>query len=292
MKKSILSLLVLVLIFGLVIAVNAADDTVAPLVTIEIPDDGDIVRGVVDIYGTIVEDIELSHYNIAIYLGDADFKDFTKRLEQSTVYQSNGFVTEQIYQWDTTNYEDECYLIRLAARDKAGNRDISQDPYTGGDDSQHVIRVFVGNTGVPIDIKPQSCPNPLNVKNQGVLPVAILGTDYFDVNNVDPSSIQLEGVSSVKWAFEDIATPFERSTDCFNCSEEGSDGFLDLTLKFDTQEILSQLNLSTNDLIDVSEIVLSDLEDGDCLILTLTGSLYDETPIWGEDTVLIIKKGK
>jgi len=63
-------------------------------------------------------------------------------------------------------------------------------------------------------------------------------------------------------------------------------------LKFDTQEILGQLNLFTNDLVDESEIVLNDLKDGDCLMLTLTGSLYDGTPVYGEDTVLVIKKGK
>ena len=40
---------------------------------------------------------------------------------------------------------------------------------------------FMEGDGVPIDIKPQSCPNPLNVNSKGVLPVAILGTDTFDV---------------------------------------------------------------------------------------------------------------
>lgn len=43
---------------------------------------------------------------------------------------------------------------------------------------------------VPIDIKPQSCPNPINVKSRGVLPVAILGTAEFDVTTIDPASIR------------------------------------------------------------------------------------------------------
>ena len=42
---------------------------------------------------------------------------------------------------------------------------------------------------VDIDIKPTSCPNPLNVKSKGVLPVAILGTASFDVNDVDVSTV-------------------------------------------------------------------------------------------------------
>jgi len=120
-------------------------DTQAPLVAIEEPGEGDCISGTVDIYGTIFEDKELSHYNIAVYPGDADFMDFSKRLEQMTVYRSTGFDDELIYQWDTTGYADGEYLIRLAARDKAGNRDLTGDPYLGGDDSQHVIKVIVAN---------------------------------------------------------------------------------------------------------------------------------------------------
>jgi len=299
MKKLILSLLGLVLIFGLVMTVNVDADTTAPLVTIESPDDGDIVSGFVDIYGTIVEEIELSHYNISVYPGDADFMDFTKRLEQSTVYLSDDFNNECIYQWDTTSYGDGWYLIRLAARDKAGNRDISQDPYAGGDDSQHVIRVFVGNTEieVSIDIKPQSCPNPLNVKSQGVLPVAILGTVDFDVNDIDPSTVQLEGISPVKWAFEDVATPYMPMgiPDCLDCSTAGADGILDLILHFNTQEIIDALDNQTSSSEDIElleNVTTADFDDGDCVILTLYGELSYGTPIKGEDSVLILKKGK
>jgi hypothetical protein len=149
---------------------------------------------------------------------------------------------------------------------------------------------------VAMDIKPGSCPNPLNVKNQGVLPVAILGTENFDVNDIDPSTILLEGVRPVRWAFEDVATPpFEPSTgngepDCFNCTEEGPDGFLDLTLKFEAQEVLGVLGFGTMALVDESEIILSN--DRICRVITLTCYLYDGTPISGEDTVLIIEKKK
>jgi len=121
-------------------------DTIAPIVTIESPNDEDFVNGIVDIYGTIVEDLELSHYNISIYPGDADFNDFNKRLEGETKHLSTGFNNQLIYQWDTTTYNNGKYLIRLAARDKADNRDLSGNPYIGGDDSQHVIKVTVKNT--------------------------------------------------------------------------------------------------------------------------------------------------
>jgi len=121
-------------------------DNTAPIVTINSPSNESFVKGTVNIYGSIIEAHELSHYNIFIYPGNADFMDFSKRLEGKTVYQSSGFNNQPIYEWDTTEYEDGWYLIRLAARDKAGNRDLSGNAWLGGDDSQHVIKVFIGNT--------------------------------------------------------------------------------------------------------------------------------------------------
>jgi hypothetical protein len=124
---------------------------------------------------------------------------------------------------------------------------------------------------VPIDIKPESCPNPLNVKGKGVLPVAILGTDIFDVTQVDPALIRLAGVAPLRWALEDVATP------SVECTTAGPDGYLDLTIKFDAREIVAALGA---------------VNDGDVLIIILTGELLDGTPIVGEDVIIIIKKGK
>lgn len=138
---------------------------------------------------------------------------------------------------------------------------------------------------VPVDIKPRSCPNPLNVRKRGVVPVAILGTEDFDVTLVDPASVQLEGVSPLRWALEDVARPLEPSTgkdDCFeDCTEAGRDGFLDLTLKFDAQELVAALG--------------DDLEDGQCLAVRLSGHLREKLGgelIAGEDVVLILSNGR
>jgi hypothetical protein len=60
---------------------------------------------------------------------------------------------------------------------------------------------------INVDIKPGTCPNPVNVKARGVLPVAILGTADFDVTTIDPASVRLEGVAPIRWALEDVATP-------------------------------------------------------------------------------------
>jgi len=128
-----------------------------------------------------------------------------------------------------------------------------------------------------IDIKPQSCPNPLNVKSKGVLPVAILGTDEFDVTSIDPASIRLEGIAPIRSRVEDVSMPVLDREDVCDCTAESGDGFDDLTLKFDTQAFVA---------------ALGDVNDGDELVLTLTGEMSDETPIEGKDCVVILKKGK
>jgi hypothetical protein len=119
---------------------------------------------------------------------------------------------------------------------------------------------------VDVDIKPESCPNPLNVGSTGVLPVAILGSEEFDVTEVEPGSIVVEtGVVPLRWALEDVAGP--------GCS--GPDGYLDLNLKFKTQEIV---------------LVLGPVSDGEVRPLQLGGEMLDGTLIFGEDQVRIIKK--
>jgi len=121
---------------------------------------------------------------------------------------------------------------------------------------------------VSIDIRPQSCPNPLNVGNKGILPVAILGSEAFDVTQIDPATVRLQDVAPLRWALKDVAGPA--------CSDP--DGYLDLTTKFKTQEIVASLG---------------DVYDGDVLGLTVTGNLkeaFGTIPIAGTDNIQIIEK--
>lgn len=154
------------------------------------------------------------------------------------------------------------YTIHLKVTDSEGQSDVN--------DSTLII-VPKPATVVAVDIKPGGCPNPLNVKSSGVLPVAILGTDDYDITTIDPTSIRLTGVEPIRSSYEDVATPVSDSNDC-NCTEEGPDGFLDLTLKFKTQRIAE---------------AIGDVNHGDVLELPLTGVLSDETPIEGADCILI-----
>jgi hypothetical protein len=149
--------------------------------------------------------------------------------------------------------------------------------------------VILYNTAVSItvaalDIKPGSCPNPLNVKvfqkqpdkalskKGGVLPVAILGKDIFDVDDVDVSTILLEGVAPLRHGIEDVATPIEVEGEC-DCTTAGPDGYMDLTLKFKTSEIVA---------------AIGDVSHDDLVTLTISGQLNDGTPFEGTDCVRVI----
>jgi hypothetical protein len=121
-----------------------------------------------------------------------------------------------------------------------------------------------------LDIKPGSCPNPINNKSRGVLPAALLGTGDLDINDIDVASLQLEGVAPLRWDYEDVAGPFEDGP-C-SCTEAGPDDYLDLTLKFKTQDLIDAIGPSHN-----GEVAL-----------TLTGALLDGTPIEGQDCVIFV----
>jgi hypothetical protein len=138
---------------------------------------------------------------------------------------------------------------------------------------------------VALDVKPGSCPNPLNVKSKGVLPVAILGTAELDVATVDINSVNILGVAPVRNEYEDVATPFYSffigKQDKLDCTEAGADGYNDLTLKFDRQQLVEALEAG------------SSVADGDVITLQLNGNLLEEfggTPIVGEDVIVILNK--
>lgn len=101
------------------------------------------------------------------------------------------------------------------------------------------------------------------------------------VTQIDLTSIKLEGVSPLRSALEDVATPFvpfvgkKAATDC---TTAGADGYLDLTLKFDNQQIAAALGRVT---------------DKEVQVLKLTANLkpeFGDIPIVGEDVIVVLKK--
>lgn len=120
-----------------------------------------------------------------------------------------------------------------------------------------------------VDIKPDSCPNLLNLSSEAVLPVAVLGTSAHDVASIDPKSVTLEGEPSIRSNVEDVATPPDHSEEC---ATRGVDGFADLTLEFDAEAVVAALD---------------SVNMGDVVVLTLEGDLLDGTPIEGRDVIRI-----
>lgn len=101
-----------------------------------------------------------------------------------------------------------------------------------------------------LDIKPTSCPNPVNTGSNGVVPMALLGGPGQDVTQIDPSSVQVwrefcaDGpVAPRQTNFEDAGTPYSSSARC-GCHTLGGDGFLDMTLKFRTGDLVQGLGLA------------------------------------------------
>ncbi len=141
------------------------------------------------------------------------------------------------------------------------------------------IEVGLAPEGPDLDVKAGSCPNPVNVNANGVLPVALVSTPTFDVLDVDLSTLELVrtdgvggSVSPDSHAFEDAATPF--LGELCECHTLTSDGTLDLSLKFDKQAVVAALQLDGE-------------QDMSFLEVTLKGELFDGTEFEASDCIRV-----
>jgi hypothetical protein len=143
----------------------------------------------------------------------------------------------------------------------------------------------VGGLLAGVDIKPGSCPNPVNRNSNGVVPAAILGSEDFNVMNIDVNSVMIsraDGVGGSVGALhgppgpgtseEDVGTPFDG--DLCGCHAANGDGYADLTLKFRTQDMVSLLELG-------------DLPNNSLLELVISGTLSDGTEFTGNDCIRV-----
>ena len=110
-----------------------------------------------------------------------------------------------------------------------------------------------------LDIKPGSCPNPVNIDPNGgagqgsmttaVIAVSILG-NAFDVSQVDLGSLHLrladpllgKGIEPFQITFSDTGTPF--GGELCACHDLTGDGLLDLDMKFDGQQVIDEFGLA------------------------------------------------
>jgi hypothetical protein len=115
---------------------------------------------------------------------------------------------------------------------------------------------------VAIDIKPGSNPNSVNLCSNGALPVAILGTNSFDVYDVNTDTLRF------------------------------ADASVKVVGKKDPHSLCSVQDVS-GDLIDdvVCHYVTADIAaiDGESTTATVNGELLDGTLIEGSDSINIVK---
>lgn len=98
---------------------------------------------------------------------------------------------------------------------------------------------------VEIDIKPGSYPNSINLKSNGVVPVAVLTDGDFEAANIDPATVEFAEATPLRWTYEDV----------------DDDGDEDILFHFKTQELNldensteAELTGQTNDGVDISGI--------------------------------------
>lgn len=186
--------------------------------------------------------------------------------------------------WDTHNLNVSSFFPLLASTPATP----SVVAGAGGDCLTWCAQVLSVKTmlAAHVDIKPGSCPNPINVASNGNIPVAILGTQYFNASQIDPATIELHvgspmatGVAPMNWnSLGDVATPqMTLVNDCYDCTTLTADGYADLRLRFNTQAVIAAL--PTN------------VTNGTCLPVYITGELFDGSPFRGRDMVRIIIGG-
>ncbi len=115
-------------------------DWTAPDVTIETPANGAVLSGTNEIRGNVVDDNP--HHYWFVVQGPSGVINLSPDVT-GTINDSNSFTNKLLSTWDTTNFPDGVYTIKLEARDAANNKDSgSVDWHT----------VTVDNTRPTVDI--------------------------------------------------------------------------------------------------------------------------------------------
>ncbi len=143
-----------------------------------------------------------------------------------------------------------------------------------------------------LDIKPGSCPNPINAKSRGFIPMALTGSADFDVLDIDIASLELsradgvggsvmprEGPPGPHTTVGDVATPIcGGDVEPCECTTDGPDGTDDLVMHFATPEV-------------VAELELFDVNSGTVVKLCVSGTLLDGTSFDACDCVKRVPPG-
>ncbi len=90
------------------------------------------------------------------------------------------------------------------------------------------VKLVVDGLQVGVDVKPRSDIGRLNLHGRGVVPVAVLGSEEFDVHDIDPATLAFEGAS---------AKPKGQSGKIGGFADVNGDSVLDLVVRFPVDEL-------------------------------------------------------
>jgi len=124
----------------------------------------------------------------------------------------------------------------VGIRDKSGNQNgkVLQWSYDVPVINDHIAIEFTSAIIVAIDVRPGNSQNPINLKANGVLPVAILSTDTFDATTVNPETARLSG---------SLVNVKPRGKPQFHKADVNGDKVEDIVLQFE----IDKLELSVSD---------------------------------------------
>ncbi|MFC1712372.1 hypothetical protein ACFL6S_01820 [Candidatus Poribacteria bacterium] len=180
------------------------------------------------------------------------------------------------------------------------------------------VITFAQVVPVDVDIKPGSCPNPFSGKSHGVTPVAILGSETYDVTSIDitdPTSFTLAGVPAetdpapavvacAAWIEDEVlhvtsdpsAPPNTTPEDCDDCFEDGdalnedlldaegepgSDGVDDTHCADGYADLVLYFDTQ------LLATAMGAVERGDCVTLPLIQTIGGVPVLLGSDTVIV-----
>ena len=127
---------------------------------------------------------------------------------------------------------------------------------------------------------PGVCPNDYDRNSCQLLPVAVLGSEGFDVTHIQWSTVKLwlEGctggpVEPHSICLADVGTPFVGGAAC-DCHDLNGDGRLDLVARFNRNQVNQRLHLAS-------------VPVGTVLRLVVSGRLCDGCKFVAEDCIVV-----
>jgi len=168
----------------------------------------------------------------------------------------------QLFYTETSRNQDEFdnALVFLNPNPLGGYIIAWEDRWEGGDkDFQDMILTMSAHIDVDVDIKPYSYPNAINIKNKGVIPVAVFGADTFDVTTINSSTVLFGSTGTEAQVNMHPNGKYHQGFEDVNM-----DGYLDTVFHFRTQD--TGFNI------------------GDTIGM-LTGKTYSGVSIMGSDSV-------